>query len=171
MVVVAGLFVGVVLGLVFPGFIPRAYTLYVAVALLAAFDSIIGAVLAKVYNKFSTQVFLSGFVLNTALAVMLTFMAGAVIGITTFSRVLSFALRRFHDATIALLSGFMLGSLNKVWPWKETIETYTDSHGVVKPLVEQNIAPNTQVIEAVGLMILGFTLVYALEKLSTRKGA
>ena len=102
---------------------------------------------------------------------MLTFMAGAVIGITTFSRVLSFALRRFHDATIALLSGFMLGSLNKVWPWKETIETYTDSHGVVKPLVEQNIAPNTQVIEAVGLMILGFTLVYALEKLSTRKGA
>ena len=105
------------------------------------------------------------------ITVMLTFMAGAVIGITTFSRVLSFALRRFHDATIALLSGFMLGSLNKVWPWKETIETYTDSHGVVKPLVEQNIAPNTQVIEAVGLMILGFTLVYALEKLSTRKGA
>ena len=105
------------------------------------------------------------------ITVMLTFMAGAVIGITTFSRVLSFSLRRFHDATIALLSGFMLGSLNKVWPWKETIETYTDSHGVVKPLVEQNIAPNTQVIEAVGLMILGFTLVYALEKLSTRKGA
>ena len=105
------------------------------------------------------------------ITVMLTFMAGAVIGITTFSRVLSFALRRFHDATIALLSGFMLGSLNKVWPWKETIETYTDSHGVVKPLVEQNIAPNTQVIEAVGLMILGFTLVYALEKLSSRKGA
>ena len=105
------------------------------------------------------------------ITVMLPFMAGAVIGITTFSRVLSFALRRFHDATIALLSGFMLGSLNKVWPWKETLETYTDSHGVVKPLVEQNIAPNTQVIEAVGLMILGFTLVYALEKLSTRKGA
>ena len=105
------------------------------------------------------------------ITVMLTFMAGAVIGITTFSRVLSFALRRFHDATIALLSGFMLGSLNKVWPGKETIETYTDSHGVVKPLVEQNIAPNTQVIEAVVLMILGFTLVYALEKLSTRKGA
>ena len=104
-------------------------------------------------------------------SVMLTFVAGALIGITTFSRVLSFALRRFHDATIALLSGFMLGSLNKVWPWKETIETYTDSHGVVKPLVEQNIAPNVQVIEAIALMVLGFVLVYALEKLSTRKAA
>lgn len=104
-------------------------------------------------------------------SVMLTFLAGALIGITTFSRVLSFALRRFHDATIALLSGFMLGSLNKVWPWKETIKTYTDSHGVVKPLVEQNIVPNAQVIEAVALMFLGFFLVYALEKLSTRKAA
>lgn len=105
------------------------------------------------------------------ISVMLVFVAGALIGITTFSRVLSYALRRFHDLTIALLSGFMLGSLNKVWPWKETIETYTDSHGVIKPLVEQNIAPNAQVGEAIGLMILGFVLVYALEMLSTRKTA
>lgn len=105
------------------------------------------------------------------ISVILVFLAGAAIGITAFSRVLSYALRRFHDATIALLSGFMLGSLNKVWPWKETIETYTDSHGVVKPLVEQNIAPNTQIIEAVGLMVVGFVLVYALEKLSSRKAA
>ncbi len=103
------------------------------------------------------------------ISVILTFIAGAIIGITSFSRVLSYALRRFHDVTIALLSGFMLGSLNKVWPWKETIETYTDSHGVVKPLVEQNITPNAQVIEAVVLMILGFIMVYALEKLSSRK--
>ena len=62
--------------------------------------------------------------------VMLVFIAGAAIGITTFSRVLSFALRKFHDITIAVLAGFMLGSLNKVWPWKETIETYVDSHGI-----------------------------------------
>lgn len=97
MVVVAGLFVGVVLGLVFPGFIPRAYTLYVAVALLAAFDSILGAVLAKVYNKFSTQVFLSGFVLNTALAVMLTFM-GDKLGIDLYiAAVVVFGTRLFHN--------------------------------------------------------------------------
>lgn len=103
------------------------------------------------------------------LSVLLVFVAGAAIGITTFSRLLSYALRRFHDATIALLSGFMLGSLNKVWPWKETIETYTDSHGNLKPLIEQNIAPNAQLVEAVGLMIVGFLMVYALEKLSSHK--
>ena len=100
--------------------------------------------------------------------VMLVFICGAVIGITSFSRVLSFALRRFHDITISVLAGFMLGSLNKVWPWKETIETYTDSHGVVKPLVEANIMPNQHVWEAAGLMILGYAIVYFLEKLSMK---
>ena len=80
----------------------------------------------------------------------------------------SFALRKFHDITIAVLAGFMLGSLNKVWPWKETIETYVDSHGMTKPLVEANIAPNQFVWEAVGLMILGFGIVYFLEKLSQK---
>lgn len=54
----------------------------------------------------------------------------------------------------------MLGSLNKVWPWKETLETFTDSHGVVKPLVEANILPNQYIVEAVVLMIVGFFLVY-----------
>ena len=101
--------------------------------------------------------------------VMLVFICGAAIGITS-SRVLSYALRRFHDTTIAVLAGFMLGSLNKVWPWKETIETYTDSHGVIKPLVEANILPDQLLWEAVGLMIFGFAIVYFLEKLSM-KGA
>lgn len=100
--------------------------------------------------------------------IMLTFICGAIIGITSFSRVLSFALRKFHDITISVLAGFMLGSLNKVWPWKEIIETYTDSHGEIKPLIEANIMPNQLVWEAIGLMILGFALVYFLEKLSMK---
>ena len=103
------------------------------------------------------------------LPVMLVFAAGAAIGITTFSRVLSFALSKFHDITIALLGGFMLGSLNKVWPWKETLETYVDRHGEIKPLVEANIAPNQHVWEAVALMVVGFAIVYFLEKLSMKK--
>lgn len=101
--------------------------------------------------------------------VMLVFTSGAFLGITTFARILSFALRKFHDITIAVLAGFMLGSLNKVWPWKKTIETYIDSHGVTKPLVETNILPDQLLWEAVGLMILGFAIVYLLEKLSTKE--
>lgn len=100
--------------------------------------------------------------------VMLVFICGAAIGITSFSRVLSFSLRRFHDITIAVLAGFMLGSLNKVWPWKTVVETYFDSHGVEKPLIEVNSMPDHLVGEAVGLMVLGFAIVYFLEKLSAK---
>lgn len=105
---------------------------------------------------------------NLHLVVLLFFAAGACIGITTFSRILSYALKKIRDITLAVLTGFMLGSLNKVWPWKETIETYTDSHGVVKPLVETNIFPNQYVWEAIALMVIGFLTVYFLEKLSAK---
>ena len=48
--------------------------------------------------------------------VIAVFGAGACIGITSFSRILSYALAHFRNITLAVLTGFMLGSLNKVWP-------------------------------------------------------
>ncbi len=103
-----------------------------------------------------------------SISTILTFIAGAGVGIISFSHILSYALKRFHNTTIALLSGFMLGSLNKIWPWKETIETYTDRHGEIKPLVEANIMPNEAIAPAVALMCAGFLLVYALERFSAK---
>lgn len=97
--------------------------------------------------------------------VMLIFAAGAFIGITTFSRVLSYALKNFRNITLAVLTGFMLGSLNKVWPWKEKIETMADGHIIE---LESNILPSGQVWEAVALAFIGFFSVYFLEKLSTK---
>lgn len=102
------------------------------------------------------------------MSILLVFAGGAVIGISLFSRALSYALHRFHNITIAVLSGFMLGSLNKVWPWKETIETYIDRHGVAKPLIEANILPDRQLWEAIGLAAAGFVLVYLLELISLK---
>ncbi len=97
------------------------------------------------------------------------FAFGALLGITSFSRVLSYALKHFRNITLSVLTGFMLGSLNKVWPWKEVVETYTDTHGEVKPLVENNILPNEYLVEGIILMVVGFALVYVLEKLSAKK--
>ena len=91
------------------------------------------------------------------------FAAGALLGITSFSRVLSYALKHVRNLTLALLTGFMLGSLNKVWPWKEVGENL---HGMV---VETNVLPNEHVVAAVALMLVGFLLVYVLEKISGRK--
>lgn len=102
------------------------------------------------------------------LVVLGVFAVGAFLGITSFSRVLSYALKNFRNITLAVLTGFMLGSLNKVWPWKEVVQTYVDRHGEVKPLVESNILPNESVGEAVALMVVGFALVYILEKISSR---
>lgn len=101
--------------------------------------------------------------------IIVIFGAGACIGITTFSRVLSYALKHFRNITLAVLTGFMLGSLNKVWPWKKTVETFIDSYGVEKPLIETNIWPDQYLLEAIVLMLVGFLLVYFLEKLSNRK--
>lgn len=102
------------------------------------------------------------------LVVLGVFAVGVFLGITSFSHVLSYALKNFRNITLAVLTGFMLGSLNKVWPWKEVVQTYVDSHGEVKPLVESNILPNESVGEAVALMVVGFALVYILEKISSR---
>ena len=105
---------------------------------------------------------------NLDIKTLLVFGAGAFIGITSFSRVLSYALKNFRNITLSVLTGFMLGSLNKVWPWKETLEYYTDSHGVQKPLIDTNVLPNEYVWQAVVLMIVGFMLVYILEKISAK---
>ena len=77
--------------------------------------------------------------------------------------------------TVAVLMGFMVGSLNKVWPWKETAETYLDSHGVAQPLVQHNVAPGTfeqltgqpsQLVQAVLLCVVGFLAIYGIELLA-----
>ena len=77
------------------------------------------------------------------LVIIAVFGAGAVVGITSFSRVLSYALKHVRNITLAVLSGFMLGSLNKVWPWKEQITTVVDGHDL---MIENNILPNQYIV-------------------------
>ena len=101
--------------------------------------------------------------------------AGAVVGLLSFSNFLSWLLSKYHNMTIALLSGFMIGSLNKVWPWKETISTFIDRHGVEKALLQKNILPHTfenisgqnaNLMFAIGLAILGFIVIIIMDKYS-----
>ncbi|MEA3462032.1 MAG: DUF368 domain-containing protein [Bacteroidota bacterium] len=66
---------------------------------------------------------------------------GAISGLILFANLLSWLLKKYHDITIAVLVGFMIGSLNKIWPWKETLKTIV-VEGEIKPLVEKNILPS-----------------------------
>jgi putative membrane protein len=77
------------------------------------------------------------------LGLLASFAVGCGIGLLAFSHVLSWLLHRFHDLTLALLTGFLLGSLNIIWPWKQTLETTVNRHGELVPLVQQNILPAT----------------------------
>lgn len=117
---------------------------------------------------------------NLQITVILTFLAGAAIGIVAFSNVLSWLLRKYHNQTIALLAGFMVGSLNKVWPWKEVTKTFTDRHGEIKPLLEANVLPGTYeqitgheawLAGAVALAIAGFLLIFIIEGFTKPKKA
>ena len=115
---------------------------------------------------------------NLDVAVLGILAVGALVGIISFSNLLSWFLRNYHDLTIAVLSGFMIGSLNKVWPWKLTTQTYVDSHGQVQPLVQDNVLPvefashtgqDPFFLQSILLAIIGFALIFIIEGLTRSK--
>ena len=97
--------------------------------------------------------------------------AGACVGIIAFSRILGWLLKNYHDLMVAILIGLMIGSLRKVWPWKETLESVVDSHGQMVPFVQSNILPgqwNGEVLAALSLMVAGLLAVLFLDRLGNR---
>lgn len=102
------------------------------------------------------------------LLIILVFAAGACAGIILFSRLLHYLLHRWEAATISLLTGFMIGALRKVWPWKEVLESVT-IRGKMHILREQNIMPDmlgTEFLMAAGLAFVGVLAVLLLDRVS-----
>ncbi|MFP4063281.1 MAG: DUF368 domain-containing protein [Halochromatium sp.] len=115
--------------------------------------------------------FIMGAISDLNLVIIMVFGTGAAIGLLAFSHLLSWLLDRYPNSTIALLTGFMIGALNKVWPWKQVVDTYLDRHGEVKPLVEVNVLPgqfigDPQLPWVIVLASLGFALIFVLEGMS-----
>jgi putative membrane protein len=107
------------------------------------------------------------------------FLAGAVIGLILFSKLLSWLLKRYHAITISILAGFMIGSLNKVWPWKLPTSTTIGAHGELITLTEKNVLPGAweaagagtpDTPEAVALFLAGILLLLVLEFLGKKTG-
>ena len=105
------------------------------------------------------------------------FASGCVIGLLSFSHILSWVLRHYRDIALTFLTGLMIGTLSKIWPWKETLTWRTNSSGEQVPLLEQNLSPFSfeQVTGqpallgyAVVAMLLGISLVWGLEKLADK---
>ena len=98
---------------------------------------------------------------------------GAVFGLLSFARLLKWMFKKFRAITLALLTGFILGSLNKIWPWKRVLESKVFDDKII-PIREKNVSPFTfegdpQLIQAIGLAILGFSLIFILERVASKK--
>lgn len=105
------------------------------------------------------------------------FASGCLVGILSFSRVVAYLLRRFHAATIGLLSGFMLGSVNELWPWKQVTSWRTSSSGKEVPFLTENILPGEYLTQvglqpqlgwAIGAFFFGIGLVLFIEWLASK---
>jgi len=82
-----------------------------------------------------------GAVENVDLSLLASFLVGCTCGLLVFSRFLSWLLNRFYDYTLALMMGFLVGSIFVTWPWKHTVLTRIDRHGELVPLKQVNVSP------------------------------
>lgn len=107
--------------------------------------------------------------------VLALFALGCIVGILSFSHLLSWLLNRYRPLTIAFLTGLLIGALGKVWPWREVLSFRINSSGEKIPLIEKVLTPaafetNTGEPAMLGIailmMVLGVVLVVGLEKFS-----
>ncbi|EKO3564619.1 DUF368 domain-containing protein [Vibrio metschnikovii] len=106
------------------------------------------------------------------------FMFGCILGITSFSHLLSWLLKRYRDVTLTFLTGLMMGTLPKIWPWKETLTWRTNSSGQEVPVLQHNLLPwdyeqlTTQPAQlgiAILCMLSAVIIVLGLEKIAQRE--
>ncbi len=109
------------------------------------------------------------------LVAIASFGAGCMCGLLVFSRFLSWLLDAYYTPTMAVLIGFLIGSLNVTWPWKQVLETVTNRHGELVPVVQKNVLPwdystlsgqNSQLLYVILCALLGAALVLLTEVLS-----
>lgn len=101
------------------------------------------------------------------------FTAGATLGLLSFSHILKWLFKTYHNLTLALLTGFIIGSLNKVWPWKRVLSWRENSKGIQVPLLEESISPfafegDNKLSFAIFFMIVGFLTIFLLEKIGAK---
>jgi len=138
--------------------------------LLGAYATVLGTI-----TKFTDGVSsLDWILIWDAFLKMLIFVVGAIAGLKVFSGVLNWMFKNYKNLTLAVLTGFMIGALNKIWPWKETLSYRMNSHGEEVPLLERSILPSSydgepQVVYAIVFMIFGFAIIFILEYLAISK--
>lgn len=147
-----------------------------AVAICAMIlPGISGAFILLLFGKYE---FILSSLKEFDIKVIVVFVLGCITGLLSFVRLISWLLNRYYNMAVSLLAGFMVGSLNKVWPWKNVLLYRVDSHGVRKAVVEESVSPGTfmevtgqdpKVLWALLFMALGILMVVGIEKIAADK--
>lgn len=108
------------------------------------------------------------------ITIIITFGLGCITGLLSFSKFLNWMFKKYHDLTIALLTGFLVGSLNKIWPWKKILETRINSHGKEVSFIEKNVLPqnydgDNQLLMVILFAIIGLAIITIIEKMASKK--
>ena len=174
-----GLVVGAIAAFVITQVSPQQLTLNPLTLFIAGSIAICAMVLPGISGSFillllGMYAHVIGAVKSLDVVNLAVFACGCLVGLLLFTRLLSWLLHHQHNTTMAVLTGFMLGSLNKVWPWKQTISTRINSHGEVVPVEQANVLPHhyleatgqePKLMFGVGLMLFAVVLVLLLERL------
>ncbi len=107
----------------------------------------------------------------SALLPLIIFVLWCLIWLILFAKFLHWVKEKWHDQMVIVLTWFIIWSLQKIWPWKETIQTYVDSKWIEQPLVQKNILPTEckSVLICLWLAVVWFFVVWMIEKLSNKK--
>lgn len=97
---------------------------------------------------------------------------GAIFGLLSFARLLKWMFSHYKNITLALLTGFIIGSLNKIWPWKKVLETKKIGEKIIT--IDENVSPfdfggDNQFVVALIAAVIGFSLIFILERTASKK--
>ena len=138
--------------------------------LIGGYKIVIGAInqLSEAISTFNISS------LGNALLKIGVFALGAIAGLKVFSGILNWMFANHKNTTLAVLTGFMIGALNKIWPWKEVLQYRKNSHGEEIPFIERSILPggyhaDPKIMAALFCMLAGFMIIFLLEFVANKK--
>ncbi len=154
-----------IIAMILPG-ISGAFLLLLLGSYQTVLNSITGLVESVVQGEWSATVTYTSNLASLAI--------GAIIGIKLFSKALTWLFENKKNLTLAILTGFMIGSLNKLWPWKQVLTTRINSKGLEVPFLEKSILPTNyngdpQLLWVLVLVLAGFFLILMMEQWAIKK--
>lgn len=138
------------------------------------FPGISGAFILLLLNKYQ---FMINALVDLDPLVISVFAAGGVVGLLTFARLITWVLDHYHHVTVAALAGLMLGSLNKVWPWRQGLEFGTTRNGQQVAVFDKSVLPwhfltetgrDPRLFQAILITALGVCIVIVTERIATQ---